>query len=113
MEDEKRIVSLTEVKDFLLQVSDMRESTYEKRLSLQHAEQFAALDKDSANALIEEVAQIDRVTVERATKIADILPLSIDEIRPIFAKERFTLATEELEKILAIILKYSTKETKE
>jgi len=45
------------------------------------------------------------MTSEIAIKIADIRPKSKDELRAIYAKERFTLSEEELDRILDIALR--------
>jgi DNA-directed RNA polymerase subunit F len=39
-----------------------------------------------------------------AIRIADILPQSRDEIRSVYAKEKYTLSNEELDKILDYVL---------
>lgn len=39
-----------------------------------------------------------------AIRIADILPQSRDEIRSIYAKEKYTLSNEELDQILDYVL---------
>jgi DNA-directed RNA polymerase subunit F len=43
------------------------------------------------------------MTPEIALKIADIGPVTKDELRAIYAKERFTLSEEELNGILEIV----------
>jgi DNA-directed RNA polymerase subunit F len=45
------------------------------------------------------------MTSEIATKIADIRPKTKDEIRALYAKERFTLTDEDLDAILDIVLR--------
>jgi DNA-directed RNA polymerase subunit F len=40
-----------------------------------------------------------------AVKIADVRPTSKDELRAIYAKERFTLSEEELNSILEIVFR--------
>jgi len=42
---------------------------------------------------------------EIAIKIADIRPANKDELRAIYAKERFTLSEEELNRILDIVFR--------
>ena len=44
---------------------------------------------------------------EIAVRIADILPLTNDEVRSIYAKERYTLSEKELKDILEIVMKYT------
>ena len=41
-----------------------------------------------------------------AVKLADIMPRIPDEVRIIYAKERFTITSEQIQEILDIIEKY-------
>jgi DNA-directed RNA polymerase subunit F len=45
------------------------------------------------------------MTREIAIKIADLRPANRDELRAIYAKERFTLSEEELDGILEIVFR--------
>ncbi len=41
-----------------------------------------------------------------AVKIVDLMPTHMDDVRAIFAKERFALSKEDAEKVLEIVGKY-------
>ena len=52
---------------------------------------------------------LDFLEESHAFKIADLLPNTEEEIKTIFAKERISLGTEEIKKIISIIDKYCIK----
>ena len=49
--------------------------------------------------------KLEKMTTEIAVKIADIRPVNRDELRAVYAKERFTLSEEELDRILDIVFR--------
>jgi len=53
---------------------------------------------------------VPRVKEHLAYKIADFLPEHPDDIKSVFARERFTLTEEELKQILDIVKKYLPEE---
>ena len=103
---EAKTVSLTEVKKLLTKEEKERELSYEKKLALQHAQDFAKLPTTKTKQLISELKKIERVSEDHAFKIADVLPEGPDDVRAIFAKERYNLEPEEIKKILEIVSKY-------
>ena len=105
MEDKVRYVSLAEVKNLLEKEEKKRELTYEQKLALEHAKHFAKLGITKSKKMADELITIDRITEPFAYKIVDILPMHPDEVRAIFAKERFTLEGDEIKKILKIVEK--------
>lgn len=105
MEDKVRYVSLAEVKNLLEKEEKKRELTYEQKLALEHAKHFAKLGLTKSKKMADELVTIDRITEPFAYKIVDILPMHPDEVRAIFAKERFTLEDNEIKKILKIVEK--------
>lgn len=52
-----------------------------------------------------ELMKLEKMTREIAVKIADVRPITKDELRAIYAKERFTLSEEELDGILEIVFR--------
>jgi len=49
--------------------------------------------------------KLEKMSLEIAVKIADIKPENKDELRAIYAKERFTLSEEELDNILEMVFR--------
>ena len=103
---EGRIVPLAEVKSMLTQDEKERELSYDKRVALEHAKMFSPLPPSKTRDLVTKVSKLERVSVAHGAKIAEILPRDVDELRPVFAKDRFTLEQEEIDTILEAVLKY-------
>ncbi|MFQ6107546.1 MAG: RNA polymerase Rpb4 family protein [Thermoplasmata archaeon] len=102
----ERLLSLGEVKKLLEKESKERELSPEQMLALQHTEAFARLSPAKAKKLVNELVKIEHVSEFHAFKIADLLPTHPDDVRAIFAKERFTLGKEEIEKVIKTVEKY-------
>lgn len=106
MDESIKYVSLSEVKTLLEKEEKKRELTYEQKLALEHAKHFAKINVTKAKKMAQELTELDRITEPFAYKIVDILPLHPEEVRAIFAKERFTLEDSEIKKIIKIVEKY-------
>ena len=104
--EKKRYVSLAEVQSLLEKEREQRELTYEQNLALQHTQTFTKLSLTKTKKLIAEFTNIDFVSEENAYKIADMLPSHADDVKIIFAKERFTLESDQINEILDIVAKY-------
>ena len=111
----EELITLPEAKDLLVKVRDDRkketeeevELGYELRKAIAHVETFSKLDAKQSRELVGKLLDLEKMKPEIAIRIADILPLSNDEIRSIYAKERYTLTEEELKQILDLVLQYS------
>ncbi len=110
-EDENgRLVSLAEVKNILKKVEkERKELIYEQRIALDHAQKFALLPVKKTNELIADLQKIESIKEAHAFKIADILPTTEDDVKAIFAKERFTPSESDIKNILKIIEKHYIK----
>lgn len=86
---------------------DKRELTVEQNYALTHAQKFSKLDAKKSRELVEELAKIEPLTEAHACKLADLMPKYADEVRTIFAKERFVLDADMIEQVLETIRKYS------
>jgi len=102
-------MTLAEVKEALdeikLKRADEEELGYELRRAIRHAELFAHGTAEESRRMVEELMKLEKMTQEIAVKIADIRPITKDELRAIYAKERFTLSEEELNGILEIVFR--------
>ncbi len=108
----EELLTLPEVKDILNQVKKERENEekelgYELRKAIAHAEMFSKLDPVKSRELVNELLKLETMKPEIAIRIADILPLSNDEIRSIYAKERYTLTENELKQILELVTTFA------
>lgn len=84
-----------------------RELRYELARALEHVNRFAVLDPEESRELVEELSALENVDEPVAYKIADLLPQSRNELRAVFAQERYALEGEELDEILDIVAKYA------
>ena len=104
----EEMITLAEAKGILLDIKEKRleedmELGYELRRAINHAELFSKTDGPKSVGLVEKLLQLEKMKPEIAYRLADITPASFDEIRSIYAKERFTLSEEELTTILDLI----------
>lgn len=108
----EEILTLSEVKGLLEEVKEERsreekELGYELRKAISHAETFAKLEPEISRNFLDELMKLEKMKPEIAVRIVDILPLTYDEIRSIYAKERYTLSEKELKDILDLVTKYT------
>ena len=101
-------VTLPKVREVLLGVESQRiaaekEMSYEFRRSIEHANQLAKTAPEKSVALVAALQKLEKMKPEIAFRIANVMPRTRDELRAIYAKERFTLAPEELDTILEIV----------
>lgn len=104
---EIRPVPSAQAKDVLLKREKERELGYEQKLAAEHLKKFTKLKAADAAKLLEELGGIVRMSPETAVQIANILPKTPEELRLIFARERFSLKEEEIAKILELVKKYA------
>ncbi len=98
-------MTLAEAKEILVGIRESRseqemELGYELRRAINHAELSSKTDGVTSRKLIEELLKLEKMKPEIAFRLADLMPTSFDEIRSIYAKERFTLSDDELTEIL-------------
>ncbi len=105
MED-KKMVTLAEVKDILTERQNESELTAEQKLSLEHVQRFAKVDAKKARKLVKELMELGYVSEVNAVKIADVMPTHADDVRLIFSKERASVEKKDIEKILSVVNKY-------
>ena len=105
---EVKPVSISEVKSILKKIEKEREELlYEQKIALDHAHKFAKLSVKTTKDLINELIKLGFLKEIHAYKIADILPLTDDDIKTLFAKERINLSDKEIKQILDIVNKYN------
>ena len=102
-------VTLPELREVIMGVESERlaaekEMSYEFRRSLEHANQLAKTSPEKSRALVAELVKMEKMKPEIAYRIANIMPKSRDEVRAIFAKERYTLSPEELDSIIELVM---------
>ena len=102
-----KLISLAEVKNILKKIEkERKELIYEQRIALEHAQAFSKLSVKQTKDLIKELTNMENIEEIHAYKIADLLPITEDDVKAVFAKERFTPSESEIKKILEIVGKY-------
>ena len=103
---EYKPLTISEVKDMLEKESAKRELNFEQKAALQHAVTFTKLIPEKERKLVNELMKIENINENLAVKIADMMPEHADDVRVIFAKERFALDQKIVESILKTVEKY-------
>jgi len=84
-----------------------REMRYELARAIEHVNRFAVLDPEESLEFVDELLELEKVNGPTAYKIANLRPQDRDELRALYAQERFTLSGDELDDILAVVAKYA------
>jgi len=105
----EELLTLAEVKEILSKITEERkeqgiEVGYGFRKSLHHADQFSKISGKKSRELVDRLLKLEKMKPAIAIRIADLLPQSRDEIRSIYAKEKYTLSNEELDQILDYVM---------
>jgi len=83
-----------------------REMHYVLARSIEHVNTLAELDADEAREVVERLQTLEKVDEATAYKIVDLLPRDRDELRSVFAQERYSMSGEELDEILRVLAEY-------
>ena len=110
---DEEYLTVSEVKELLAAVEadraadEDREMRYELARAIEHANRFAVLDPEESLELVDELQAKEKVDEKTAYKIANLLPQSRDEMRAVFAQERYSLSTDEIDELLDVVAKYA------
>ncbi|MDD5416975.1 MAG: RNA polymerase Rpb4 family protein [Candidatus Aenigmarchaeota archaeon] len=103
---ETKPISMSEAKEAMLKKEKDGELNYEQKLALEHLKNFTKISEKDAKKLEESISAIVKLSPETLVQILNLMPKNPDELRLLFAKEKFSLKEEELKKILELIEKY-------
>ena len=84
-----------------------REMRYELARAIEHVNRFTILDVEESTDLVSELQDVEKVDEATAYKIANLLPEDRDELRSVFAQERYSLDGDELDEVLDVVAKYA------
>ncbi|WP_224335280.1 RNA polymerase Rpb4 family protein [Haloprofundus halobius] len=110
---DEEYLTISEVKPLLQEVEaeraadEERELRYELARSIEHVNRFAVLDPEESRELVEELLELEKVDEQTAYKIADLLPQDRNELRAVYAQQRYALSGDELDGILDVVAKYA------
>ena len=105
----EQYVTLAQVRELLEAEAEIRgydNLLQSQKAALDHAQTVCSISLEQANAIIDEVKQIDIVSDAVALKIADLLPQYPEDVRAIFSKERVTLDQAQIQQIIDIVEKH-------
>ncbi|WP_226012722.1 RNA polymerase Rpb4 family protein [Halomicrobium salinisoli] len=84
-----------------------REMRYELARATEHVNRFALLDPEESREFVDQLMELEKVDEATAYKIANLRPLDRDELRAVFAQERYSLSGDELDEILNVVKQYA------
>lgn len=99
-------LTVSEAKELLDRVKEERseeELGYELKKAIRHVDAFAKMDAGKSRDLANNLLNLEKMKPEIAIRIVDILPKTRDELRSIYAKERFVLTAEDLDQMLDMV----------
>jgi DNA-directed RNA polymerase subunit F len=104
-------ITLPEVRETLARIEGERrdqgrEMSYELRRSIDHANHLSRTSAEKARALVTVLSKVEKMKPDIAFRIANTMPRTRDELRAIYAKERFTLSPDELDAILQTVAEH-------
>lgn len=109
MDMSEQYVTLAQVRELLEAEAEIRgydNLLQSQKAALDHAQTVCSISLEQANAIIDEVKQIDIISDAVALKIADLLPRYPEDVRAIFSKERVTLEPQQIQQIIDIVEKH-------
>lgn len=114
--EEKEFADFASVRDLLLEARDRRgEISYEQTMALQHAEWKASsgghpsgqikTDSEVFQNLLTSLLENEKLQQhpEICSKIAELAPISVADVRVIIASKRIAMDTSEIEEIITTI----------
>ena len=110
---DEEFLTVSEAKDLLADIEaeraldEDREMQYELARAIEHVNRFTVLEAEESRELVEELTELEKVDEATAYKIADLLPADRDELRSVFAQERYSLSGDELDEVLDVVVKYA------
>ncbi|KDE58186.1 DNA-directed RNA polymerase subunit F [Halostagnicola sp. A56] len=110
---DEEFLTVSDVKEHLADIEaeraleEDRELRYELARTIEHVNRFAVLEPEDAQALVEDLQDHEKVDEETAYKITNLLPQDRDELRSVYAQQRYSLSGDELDEILNTIARYA------
>jgi DNA-directed RNA polymerase subunit F len=106
-EEEEVDLTLAEIKALLeREEQDRKALNMEQKYALTHAQMFAKLSVEDGRKLVQELMEVEMMTTSNAVKLVDTLPTHPEDVRAVFAKERFSLSKEAVDQVVQIVSKY-------
>ena len=110
---DEEFLTVTETKEILEELEreraadEDREMRYELARAIEHVNRFAVLDPEKSHEFVAELLELEKVDEATAYKIADLQPRDRDELRAVYAQERYSLSGDELDEILDVVARFA------
>lgn len=109
---DEEYLTVAEAKELLADVesehvAEERELRYELARAIDHVNRFGTLDPEESREMVAELQELEKVDEATAYKITDLLPQSRDELRAVYAQERYALDGDELDEVLDVVARYA------
>jgi DNA-directed RNA polymerase subunit F len=110
---DEEYLTLAETKEILEDIEEERaldedrEMRYELTRAIEHVNRFAQFEPEESREFVEELQELEQVDEATAYKIVDLLPQDRDELRSLYAQQRYSLSGDELDEILNVVAKYA------
>jgi len=110
---DEEYLTVSEAKELLADIEaeraldEERELRYELARAIEHVNRFTVLEPEEAQQLVDDLQDLEKVDEPTAYKIANLLPRNRDELRAVFAQQRYSLSGAELDEILNVVAQYA------
>jgi len=110
---DEEYLTVAETKEILEEIEveraadEEREMRYELSRAIEHVNRFAMLDPAESREFVDQLLELEKVDEKTAYKIADLRPRDRDELRALYAQERYSLSGDELDEIINIVEQYA------
>jgi len=107
---EEKPIHLAELKERLEKIESRdKELGFRATKTKEYLKKFTKLDNKKSQELIKKInsLNIPRIKDRQITKIVDLLPINLDELRMIFVGEITTITPENMQQILNVVKEYA------
>ena len=110
---DEEYLTFAETKELLADIEaeraadEEREMRYELARAIEHVNRFAELTPEESREFVSDLRELEKVDEETAYKIANLRPANRDELRAIYAQERYSLSGEELDEVLSVVAQHA------
>ncbi|SEV83201.1 RNA polymerase Rpb4 family protein [Natrinema salifodinae] len=110
---DEEFLTVSETKELLADIEaeraleEDRELRYELARAIEHVNRFTVLEPEEAQQLVDDLQEVEKVDEPTAYKIANLLPRDRDELRSVYAQQRYSLSGDELDEILNVVAQYA------
>ncbi len=75
----------------------------EQRTALEYAKKFSKIGKRKAEEMMAKLMKIEKMKPEVAVKMVDLMPLNVDQVKLVLAKEKISLGESEIASIMKTV----------